>query len=170
MNGAVSPELPFLTCRNPVSFPDPMLESSHACPDPSLEIYAAGDRTLRRPETLPNLVVEQEDHWWGSRSNCARSSLLAAAEISGPYLMVGHSVGGYHARIFVPQKRDQIAGVVLVDSSHPDQEIRSPESPASKQRFRELLRAGRIAMIFGLPRWLGKCGSGGSNFLPRLSF
>jgi pimeloyl-ACP methyl ester carboxylesterase len=96
------------------------------------------------------------------------SSLLAAAEVGGPYLIVGHSAGGYHARIFVAQNRDRIAGVVLVDSSHPDQEIRSPESPASKRRFREFLRVGRITMFFGLPRWLGKCGRGGSNFLPRL--
>jgi pimeloyl-ACP methyl ester carboxylesterase len=88
--------------------------------------------------------------------------------IGGPDLIVAHSMGGSHARIFVSQNRDRIAGVVLVDSTHPDQEIRSPEFRASKERFRELVREGRIAMIFGLPRWLGKCGRGSSSLFPRL--
>jgi pimeloyl-ACP methyl ester carboxylesterase len=95
------------------------------------------------------------------------SSLLAAAEIGGPYVFVGHSLGGYHARLFVSQNRDRVAGVVLVDSSHPDQEIRAPESPESKKRFRELVTVARLTMIFGLPRWLGKCGFGNSD-VPRL--
>lgn len=96
------------------------------------------------------------------------SSLLAAAQINGPYLIVAHSLGGYHGRVFIAQNRDRVAGVVLVDSSHPDQDIRFPESPASKKRFRELLKVGRMAMIFGLPRWLGKCGRGSSSLFPRL--
>jgi pimeloyl-ACP methyl ester carboxylesterase len=96
------------------------------------------------------------------------SALLVASRISGPYLVVGHSVGGYHARIFASQNRAQVAGVVLVDPSHPEQEMRSPEIRIFNQRQRELIRVGRIAMIFGLPRWLGKCGRGSSSILPQL--
>ena len=96
------------------------------------------------------------------------SSLLAASGIIGPYILVAHSIGGYHARVFASQHRAQIAGVVLVDSSHPEQEARSPEIRAFIARERELIRAGRVAIIFGLPRWLGKCGKGSSSIFPQL--
>src|SRR5690349_1818926 len=96
------------------------------------------------------------------------SSLLVAAGITGPYIVVAHSIGGYHARVFASQHRAQIAGVVLVDSSHPEQETRSPEIRAFNAQERGLIRVGRVAMIFGLPRWLGKCGKGSSSLFPQL--
>lgn len=47
--------------------------------------------------------------------------LLESAEISGPYVIVGHSFGGFTARYFTATYPDKIAGMVLIDSSHPDQ-------------------------------------------------
>ncbi len=48
-------------------------------------------------------------------------SALQRAEIGPPYLLAGHSYGGLVTRMFTDQYRDEVAGMVLVDSSHPDQ-------------------------------------------------
>ena len=49
------------------------------------------------------------------------SALLAAARIEGPLLIVAHSYGGYVAQTFVRRHPERIAGLVLVESSHPAQ-------------------------------------------------
>ncbi|MBJ6724450.1 alpha/beta hydrolase [Geomesophilobacter sediminis] len=46
---------------------------------------------------------------------------LDQAGIRGPYLLVGHSMGGMLVRIFHDLYPDQVAGVLLIDASHPDQ-------------------------------------------------
>ncbi|MPZ66665.1 MAG: alpha/beta fold hydrolase [Pseudonocardiaceae bacterium] len=47
--------------------------------------------------------------------------LLLAADVRPPYVLVGHSMGGYVARLFAARQPDSLAGMVLVDSSHEDQ-------------------------------------------------
>ena len=47
--------------------------------------------------------------------------LMKLAEIPGPYIMVGHSFGGFTARYFAAKFPEDVAGLVLVDSSHPEQ-------------------------------------------------
>lgn len=46
---------------------------------------------------------------------------LAAAKVAGPYLLVGHSVGGLHAQVFAARYPRDTAGLVLVSTTHPDQ-------------------------------------------------
>ncbi len=48
-------------------------------------------------------------------------ALLRYADVGPPYVFVGHSIGGFNARLFAKQYPEEVAGVVLVDSSHPDQ-------------------------------------------------
>jgi pimeloyl-ACP methyl ester carboxylesterase len=48
-------------------------------------------------------------------------TLLASANVKGPYIVVGHSIGGMNMLAFADRYRDEVAGLVLVDSSHPDQ-------------------------------------------------
>ncbi len=43
---------------------------------------------------------------------------LKKAGIEGPYVLVGHSFGGYTAQFFASQFPQETAGLVLVDSSH----------------------------------------------------
>jgi pimeloyl-ACP methyl ester carboxylesterase len=45
-------------------------------------------------------------------------AMLEAAAIPGPYILVGHSFGGYAVRVFADQYPDSVAGLILVDSSH----------------------------------------------------
>ena len=47
--------------------------------------------------------------------------LLAEAGEAGPYLLVGHSIGGPYALTYAAQYPEQVAGMVLLDSSSPEQ-------------------------------------------------
>ena len=48
-----------------------------------------------------------------------RATLAAAGE-TGPFVVVGHSLGGVYARVFAAAFRAEMAGVVLVDPYMPD--------------------------------------------------
>ena len=50
------------------------------------------------------------------------NALLTKAGVPGPYLLVGHSYGGIHIRMFASQYPDKVLGMVLVDTAHPDQD------------------------------------------------
>jgi pimeloyl-ACP methyl ester carboxylesterase len=50
--------------------------------------------------------------------------LLSASGLPEPYILVGHSYGGLNVRLYAVQHRQQVAGVILVDASHPDQNAR----------------------------------------------
>lgn len=51
--------------------------------------------------------------------------LLKVSGIEGPYLLVGHSMGGLYQRIFADLFADEVCGMVLIDAAHPDQQRRS---------------------------------------------
>lgn len=84
--------------------------------------------------------------------------LLQAAHIPPPYVLVGHSMGGYDVRLYAGMYRGEVAGMVLVDASHPDQENRFPAELKSMEgswhREAEFLE---YATPFGIPRFLGLC-------------
>jgi pimeloyl-ACP methyl ester carboxylesterase len=42
--------------------------------------------------------------------------LLVAAEVPGPYVLVGHSLGGLFVRLYASTYPDEVAGMVLVDA------------------------------------------------------
>ncbi len=68
-------------------------------------------------------------------------TLLGNAGIEGPYVLVGHSLGGEYMRQFADRYQDETAGLVLVDSSHPDQFRRQaavipPASPDDGESIR----------------------------------
>lgn len=52
--------------------------------------------------------------------------LLQVSGIEGPYLLVGHSMGGLYQRVFAELFADDVCGMVLIDAAHPDQQRRSP--------------------------------------------
>jgi pimeloyl-ACP methyl ester carboxylesterase len=55
-------------------------------------------------------------------------TVLEHAGIEGPYVLAGHSYGGLVVRMFADSYPDEVVGMVLVDSSHPDQWMRIPAS------------------------------------------
>jgi pimeloyl-ACP methyl ester carboxylesterase len=47
-------------------------------------------------------------------------TLLTNARIPGPYILVGHSIGGKYVRLYSSQYPQDVAGLVLVDARHED--------------------------------------------------
>ena len=56
-------------------------------------------------------------------------ALLAAAGEHGPYVLVGHSIGGPYAMTYAATYPEQVAGMVLLDSSSPYQFTAVPAYP-----------------------------------------
>jgi pimeloyl-ACP methyl ester carboxylesterase len=54
-------------------------------------------------------------------------ALLHAADVEPPYVLAGHSIGGFVVRAFVKMYPDEVAGLALIDSSHPEQRKRLPK-------------------------------------------
>jgi pimeloyl-ACP methyl ester carboxylesterase len=75
---------------------------------------------------------------------------LKAAGEDGPYLLVSHSRGGLYSMIFAGRYRPEIAGLVFVDSSHPDQEVRFREAGLPVNEY--VSPAQEMALAF---RWTG---------------
>jgi pimeloyl-ACP methyl ester carboxylesterase len=87
-------------------------------------------------------------------------SLLMTAKISPPYILVGHSMGGLDVRVYAGRYRSEVAGMVLVDSTHPDLAVHLPVLKAALASWQRQLKHQEYLMPFGIPRILGWCGSG----------
>jgi pimeloyl-ACP methyl ester carboxylesterase len=63
--------------------------------------------------------------------------LLQLAGETGPYLLVGHSLGGLYARVFAARYPHRVAGMVLLDATHPDM-FSLPSYPAIYEVYRRV--------------------------------
>jgi pimeloyl-ACP methyl ester carboxylesterase len=84
-------------------------------------------------------------------------TLLQNANIPGPYVMVGHSLGGLGVRVFVHDYASEVAGVVLVESMNPKQISQLPTSerdqPNPQSRYYSVLTG---LARFGVARVLAR--------------
>jgi len=55
----------------------------------------------------------------GETIAAALRGALAAARVRPPYVLVGHSLGGLYANLYARLHPEEIAGVVLLEASHP---------------------------------------------------
>ncbi len=62
---------------------------------------------------------------------------LKVADIRGPYMLVGHSLGGYESLLFADRHPHEVAGMVLVDPSVPDQHRIMVEISAEAAKFED---------------------------------
>jgi len=79
-------------------------------------------------------------------------TLLVSAGIEGPYVLVGHSLGGLLVRVYTRNYPDEVVGMVLVDSTHEEQYIRLTEAVPT---FSEVSQRGNEQMtgqyrLFGI--------------------
>lgn len=93
--------------------------------------------------------------------------VLRRANIPGPYILVGHSFGGYTMQYFASRFPETVSGMVLVESSHPEQVERlkeldqlpgadrksliklpdeNPQEMSEQQRFWSFMNANRKAI------------------------
>ncbi|WP_030663816.1 alpha/beta fold hydrolase [Streptomyces rimosus] len=70
--------------------------------------------------------------------------LLHAADVPGPYVLVGHSLGGAYARRFAQLFPDEVAGFVYLDSFHEDWDRYLPHLRSQKVPGTPVLRLVRL--------------------------
>jgi pimeloyl-ACP methyl ester carboxylesterase len=62
---------------------------------------------------------------WGTAEDL--HNLLRLSGIEGPFVLVGQSIGGLYVRALADQHPDEVVGMVLLDSVHPEKYDRYPE-------------------------------------------
>src|SRR5215210_983337 len=76
-------------------------------------------------------------------------TLLERAQVPGPYVLAGHSFGGLYVQTFAANYPDQVAGLVLLDSTAPKP---GPALPTRTESYDVL---GRVSAVFSASAHLG---------------
>jgi pimeloyl-ACP methyl ester carboxylesterase len=79
-------------------------------------------------------------------------TLLTEAGIEGPYVLVGHSFGGLYTQTYAARYPDEVAGVALIESSHPEQFSRLPEARDSYEQTNLVFTVGTLLARIGVVR------------------
>jgi len=79
-------------------------------------------------------------------------TLLDRAGEAGPYVLVGHSIGGLYVRIFADLRPDLVTGVVLLDATHPDALIRDPLQLNEFEEYQDVQSAFSVLARLGMWR------------------
>src|SRR6266508_940072 len=82
-------------------------------------------------------------------------TLLQNAQIPGPYVLVGWSFGGLYAREYAGQYGDEVSGLVLLDSSHPDQWTSTPEGQRQFEMNAKIYSVVPTLVRLGVMRVMG---------------
>jgi pimeloyl-ACP methyl ester carboxylesterase len=92
---------------------------------------------IAQPRTAPEVVADLH-------------ALLQAAEVPGPYVLAGHSMGGFFARLYAATYPDEVVGLVLVDAySELLESVMSPEQWQALVRLNQGLGADTVIPIPG---------------------
>jgi pimeloyl-ACP methyl ester carboxylesterase len=84
-------------------------------------------------------------------------TLLGNAGIEPPYVLVGHSIGGKHIRMYTELYPDDVLGLVFVDARHEsaDPVRTSEEYEADRVAYESSLNFYRVLRDLGIARGLG---------------
>ncbi|MFE8701353.1 alpha/beta fold hydrolase [Cytobacillus sp. FJAT-54145] len=122
-----------------------------------LEAASGASSTIWKdiPEELSEIgtvvTYDRGGYAWSEKATTERTgenivnelyTALKEEEIEGPYIVVGHSLGGMYARLFAQTYKEEVAGVVLVDSRHEDY---------SKETNPIIEAAGHDPALMGMP-------------------
>lgn len=83
-------------------------------------------------------------------------TLLANAELEPPFVLVGHSFGGVNMRLYAHQYPSETAGLVLLDSSHEEQDLRievlADAVPEFVNQFQFLAQISSLGLLAMSPK------------------
>jgi pimeloyl-ACP methyl ester carboxylesterase len=92
---------------------------------------------IAQPRTAPEVVAELH-------------ALLQAAEVPGPYVLAGHSQGGFFARLYASTYPDEVVGLVLIDAySERLERLMSPDQWQALVRLNQGVGADTVIPIPG---------------------
>jgi pimeloyl-ACP methyl ester carboxylesterase len=99
------------------------------------EIFPSRSDAVPQPRTVPEMVDELQ-------------ALLHAAGIPGPYVLAGHSWGGFMARFYAATYPDEVVGLVLVDAyTELLEDVMSPEKWQALVRLNQELGSDVVHQI-----------------------
>jgi thioesterase domain-containing protein len=79
-------------------------------------------------------------------------TLLQRGHVPGPYVMAGHSFGGLYVLTFSARYPDEVAGMVLIDSTEPGSPARATTSPGNVGSYGFI---GRVSALLSSSARLG---------------
>lgn len=101
------------------------------------EIFPSRSDAVTQPRTVSEMVDELH-------------ALLQTAGIPGPYVLAGHSWGGFMSRFYAAAYPDEVVGVVLVDAySELLEDVMSPESWQALVRLNQEMGSDVVHQIPG---------------------
>jgi pimeloyl-ACP methyl ester carboxylesterase len=151
-----------LSCTGQGS-PTVVLESGLA--EPALE-WASVQQSLEK--TTRVCSYDRAGLGWSEVGPARRTSqqmvnelhtLLLYAGVQGPYVLVGHSLGGFNVRLFAHEYPTETAGIVLVASGNENDNARMP--PEYRKIEESNLQSDRLLITltpFGVTRMAGDMG------------
>jgi pimeloyl-ACP methyl ester carboxylesterase len=92
-------------------------------------------------------VYDRAGRGWSEATTAPRDGVQAATDLHtlleragepGPYVLAGHSAGGIYVLNFANLFPQEVAGVVLLDSMHPEQYTKIASWPAFYEMFRRV--------------------------------
>jgi pimeloyl-ACP methyl ester carboxylesterase len=88
-------------------------------------------------------------------------ALLVAAGEKPPYVLIAHSFGGFNVRLYTADYPDEVAGLVFVDTSHPDQlkRMADPLRKSITAQYSEVAKQAKLIpylRFFGIARYSNK--------------
>jgi pimeloyl-ACP methyl ester carboxylesterase len=84
--------------------------------------------------------------------------LLSRDAVPGPYVLVGHDFGTLDLRVFTSRHRQEVVGMVFVDSVHPDMHHRPPFNVTAQSTIANVYyQVMPWTVPLGVPRILGWC-------------
>jgi len=111
---------------------DPLAEISRVC---AYDRAGTGTSDRRPPAVARGLTVMDQA--------AELHALLQGADIQPPYVLVGHSFGGFISRLFATAYPEESARLMLIESSHED------EIDAYRRHFTEIGQPGEADWVDG---------------------
>ena len=90
----------------------------------------------------PSALAQSVDH-----TTDELQAALRRSGINGPYVMVGHSLGGYETLLFSDRQPRDVVGMVLVEPSLPDQARRFARAAPAMAKFIDDAQQGALDFL-----------------------